>query len=273
MPHFILYMISDFFYFFLYHIIKYRLPVIYENLSNSFPDKTRAEILVIQKAFYKNLMDIILETVKEFSISKKEMKKRFKFINPEVFQEHFNNKKSVMMMMGHFNNWEYGVSTSMWVPQDCWAVYARLENKFMNKYLVHTRERFGFKLYPMEDTYNVMLNHKQGDKLYMFMADQSPHHSKIKYWTDFLHQQTPVHLGAEKLSRMLNMAVVFIDIQKVKRGYYEITASTLFDDAAKTQEYEITNAYFEKLEKIIQENPANWLWSHKRWKYKKGIKY
>ncbi|RLD40705.1 MAG: hypothetical protein DRI86_14805 [Bacteroidetes bacterium] len=273
LPHWIMYGVSDFFYFILYKVIGYRKKVVYENLKNSFPEKSHEEIIDLQRKFFRHLVDVMLETVKEFTISKKSIKKRFKFTNPEVFQEHYDNGKSVMMMMGHYGNWEYGVTAPLWVPQECWAVYGKIENPVMDKYLVRTRERFGFTLYPMDKTYDVMLNHKQGDKLYMFMADQSPHHAKIKHWIPFLNQETGVHIGAEKLSKMLDLSVVFIDIQRVKRGYYEITAHTLFTNPKETEEYEITNKYFEILEEVIRKKPENWLWSHKRWKYKRGVKY
>ncbi len=273
LPHWILYGISDFAYLLLYHVFAYRRKVVNENLRNSFPEKSPAEIKKIERKFFRHLTDVMIETIKEFSISKKAIKKRFKFTNPELFQEHYDNKKSVMMTMGHYNNWEYGVSTPLWVPQECWAVYGKIENPIMDKYLVRTRERFGFTLYPMEQTYDIMLKHQQGDKLYMFMADQSPHHAKIKYWIPFLNQETPVHIGAEKLSKMLDLAVVFIDIQRVKRGYYEITAQTLFENPKETNEHEITDKYFKVLEEVIRKNPENWLWSHKRWKYKRGVKY
>ncbi len=273
MPHFVLYRISDLMYVVMYHVFGYRLKVITENLRNSFPEKSEEEIIKIRKEFYKNLMDIMVETVKEFTLSPKAMKKRFRFTNPELFRKFYDEGKSVMMLMGHFNNWEYAVSTPLWVKQECWAVYGKLDNKYMDKHIVRTREKYGFTLFPMSETYNVMLNHKQGDKLYMFMADQSPHHGSIKYWINFLNQETPVHIGAEKLSKMLDLAVVFIDIQKVKRGYYEITAEVLFEDAKNTAEHEITDTYFSVLEEVIRKNPANWLWSHKRWKYKKGVKY
>jgi KDO2-lipid IV(A) lauroyltransferase len=273
LPHWILYGISDIVFFLIYHVFKYRKKVVFENLKNSFPEKSDTEIEAIARKFFRNLTDVMIETVKEFSISDKAIKKRFKFVNVEEFQKHYNNGKSVMMLMGHYTNWEYGVTAPLWVPQECWAVYGKIENPVMDKYIVRTREKFGMTLYPMEETYNVMLNHKQGDKLYMFMADQSPHHAKIKYWIQFLNQDTPVHIGAEKLSKMLDLAVVFIDIQRVKRGYYEITAHTLFDNPKETAEHEITDKYFEILEGIIKKKPENWLWSHKRWKYKKGVKY
>ena len=273
LPHWILYAISDFNFFMIYHVIGYRKKVVYENLKNSFPEKSHEELKSIEKKFFRHLTDVIMETVKEFTLSEKQAKKRFKFVNPEIFQQHYDNGKSVMMTMGHYNNWEYGVTTQLWVPQECWAVYGKIENPVFDKYLVRTREKFGFTLFPMEATYDIMLNHKQGDKLYMFMADQSPHHAKIKYWIPFLNQETPVHVGAEKLSKMMDLAVVFIDIQRVKRGYYEITAHTLFDNPKETAEHEITDKYFEILEKVIRKKPENWLWSHKRWKYQKGIEY
>jgi KDO2-lipid IV(A) lauroyltransferase len=273
LPHWILYGLSDFIFIAVYRLVGYRRKVVYENLKNSFPNKTENQLHEIEEDFYHNLTDIMIETIKEFTISKRSIKKRFKFTNPELFQHYFDKGQSVMMMMGHYNNWEYGVTAPLWVPQECWAVYGKLENSVMDHYLVKTRERFGFTLYPMEKTYDVMLNHSQGNKLYMFMADQSPHHAKIKYWLPFLNQETPVHLGAEKLSKKLNLAVVFIDIQRVRRGFYEITAQTLFDNPTQTADYEITTKYFEVLEKVIQKNPASWLWSHKRWKYKKGVQY
>jgi len=273
LPHWVLYGISDIVFFLIYHVFKYRKKVVFENLKNSFPKKSNKEIESIARKFFRNLTDVMIETIKEFSISDKSIKKRFKFVNPEEFQKHYDNNKSVMMLMGHYTNWEYGVTAPLWVPQECWAVYGKMENPVMDKYIVRTREKFGMTLYPMEETYNVMLNHKQGDKLYMFMADQSPHHAKIKYWIPFLNQETPVHIGAEKLSKMLDLAVIFIDIQRVKRGYYEITAHTLFDNPKETAEHEITDKYFEILEGIIKKKPENWLWSHKRWKYKKGVKY
>jgi KDO2-lipid IV(A) lauroyltransferase len=273
LPHWVLYRLSDFNFFFIYYVFGYRKKVVYENLKNSFPEKSHEELKEIEKKFFHHLTDVIMETVKEFSISRKSIKKRFKFVNPEVFQQHYDNGKSVMMTMGHYGNWEYGVTAPLWVPQECWAVYGKIENPVFDKYLVRTRERFGYTLFPMEETYNVMLEHKQGDKLYMFMADQSPHHAKIKHWLPFLNQETPVHKGAEKLSKMMDLAVVFIDIQKVKRGYYEITAHTLYENPKETAENEITEKYFEILEKVIRKNPEYWLWSHKRWKYKRGVKY
>ena len=119
----------------------------------------------------------------------------------------------------------------------------------------------------MEDTYPFMLNNEDPAPLYVFMADQSPHRGKIKYRTPFLNQDTPVHLGVENLSKKCDLAVVFIDISRVKRGFYEVEAHLLFEDVQATADKEVTDTHVKALEKLIQKDPANWLWSHKRWKY------
>ena len=152
LPHWILYGISDFAFILVYRIFGYRKKVVYENLKNSFPEKSHEALKEIEEAFFHNLTDVMIETVKEFTLSKKAVKKRYKFINPEVFERHFEQGKSVMMLMGHYTNWEYGVSVPLWVPQECWAVYGKIQNKVMDKYLVRTREKFGMTLYPMEET-------------------------------------------------------------------------------------------------------------------------
>ena len=195
LPHFILYGIADIAYFVMYKVLKYRVQVVNRNLRTSFPEKSTEEIQVIQKAFYHNLMDVMVETVKEFSISKKQMMKRYRFINPEEFNKHYDNNKSVMMLMGHYGNWEYGVSTPLWVKHDCWAVYGKLQSPVMDKEIVRVRERFGHKLFDMGKTYDVMLGHDQGDKLYMFMADQSPHKGSIKYWLNFFKSRYSCTFG------------------------------------------------------------------------------
>ena len=129
------------------------------------------------------------------------------------------------------------------------------------------REQFGLRLYPMENTYPFMLNNPEPAPLYVFMADQSPHKGKIKYRANFLNQSTPVHLGVENLAKKCDLAVVFIDIQRVKRGYYEVTAELLYEDVKNTAQYEVTDTHVRALEKVIQKKPEDWLWSHRRWKY------
>ena len=268
LPFRILYIFSDLLCFIVADVVKYRKEVIDANLKRSFPEKNESEIRSIRRAFYSNFTDLIVESFKSLSVSASTMRKRFKLLNPEVFQDLYDKDKGVIMVMGHYTNFEWtAMCIPLWVPNPCFAVYHPLNNKYFSKKIVQIREQFGLKLFPMEDTYPFMLNNPAKAPLYVFMADQSPHKGKIKYRADFLNQSTPVHLGVENLAKKCDLAVVFIDIQRVKRGYYEVTAQLLFEDVQDTRQYQVTNTHVKALETVIRKKPENWLWSHKRWKY------
>lgn len=248
-------------------VIGYRKEVIDENLLKSFPEKSVEERTKIRKDFYRNFADILVESIKSLSISKKEISKRFTIANPEVFQELYDNNRGVIMVMGHYTNFEWtAMSIPLLVPHKSFAVYHPLKNKRFNRLVVKIREQFGLTLFSMEDTYPFMLNNPDKRPLYVFMADQSPHIGKIKYRTDFLNRATPVHLGVENLARKCDLAVVFIITERLKRGYYQVRAELLFDDTADKPQYEVTDTHVKKLEEAIIKEPASWLWSHKRWK-------
>lgn len=263
-----LYVFSDFLLFMMSRVLRYRHEVIDQNLAKSFPDKSPGELKEIKKEFYRNFADILIESLKSLSISEKEIRRRFTMANPEVFQNIYDQGKGVIMVMGHYTNFEWtAMSIPLLVPQPCFAVYHPLKNKRFNKLIVSIREQFGLKLFSMNDTYPFMLNNPADRPLYVFMADQSPHRGKIKYRTEFLNQSTPVHLGVENLARKCDLAVVFIVTERIRRGFYEVRAELLYDDVKDLPQYEVTRTHVKKLEEAIQKHPENWLWSHKRWKH------
>ena len=263
-----LYILSDFLTFIMSRVLKYRHEVIDRNLANSFPGKSAAELRHIKKEFYRNFADILVESIKSLSISEKEIRRRFTLVNPEVFQQVYDEGKGVIMVMGHYTNFEWtAMSIPLLVPQPCFAVYHPLKNERFNRLIVRIREQFGLKLFSMDDTYPFMLNNPANRPLYVFMADQSPHLGKIKYRTRFLNQSTPVHLGVENLARKCDLAVIFIVTERVKRGHYQVKAELLYDDVSNLPQYEVTNTHVAKLEEAVKRHPENWLWSHKRWKH------
>ncbi len=250
------------------NVLKYRKEVIEENLKKSFPEKSEKEIEKLRSGFYSNFADILVESFKSLSVSRKTMEKRFVLKNPELFQNLYNQDQGLIMVMGHYTNFEWtAMCIPLCVPNPCFAVYQPLKNKRFSKKIVWIREQFGLKLFPMEETYPFMLNNKAKAPLYVFMADQSPHKGKIKYRSPFLNRNTPVHLGVENLSKKCNLAVIFIEVERVKRGFYEVEAKLLFDKPNESPEHEITDTHVQALEKLIRKKPEDWLWSHKRWKH------
>src|SRR5215217_5863017 len=267
LPFWVLYIISDFLYVILYHVVGYRRNVVQENLRNSFPQKSDIERKKIEKDYYKYLADLIVETIKMISISKAELQRRVKLTNPEVMQRYLAENKSVTAVAGHYCNWEWaGLEFS--TDSRLFFIYKPLTNKTFDDFFIKTRSRFGGVAVAMKQTMRTMVAHKNEFTVTVFAGDQTPVEAEANYFTDFLNQPTAVFLGIEKIAKLINSTVIFYDMKRVKRGFYTYTIVPLFEDAKNSAPYQITEAHVKYLEMIINREPQYWLWSHKRWKFK-----
>jgi Kdo2-lipid IVA lauroyltransferase/acyltransferase len=270
MPFSILFVFSDLVYFLLYYIIKYRRDVVFANLSSAFPEKTEDEILFLTKRFYHHLCDISLESIKGFSMSKKQLIRRHRIINPEVADRYFENGMSAIAMPGHYNNWEWGsLSASLQIKHPVVALYKPMSNKLVDDYTKKHRAKFNTRLASIRNTVSLFNELSGKPNAYIMASDQSPTNLKDCFWIDFLNHDTPWLHGFEKYARKYNWPVMYVDIQKIKRGYYELELIVLTEDPASLPDGEITNLYVEHLKQTILADPAYWLWSHKRWKHKR----
>ena len=244
-----------------------------ENLRNSFPEKSEQEIKKICKEFYSYLCDLFLETFKTLTIGKEPML-RHCTIDPkakELFDKLAEEKKSCVLVMGHWGNWEWaGNSFSMVCKQQLYVIYHPLTNKYFNKLIIDMRTRFGTKLIAMRDTYRDMVTYRDEVNATAFIADQTPS-PEGAYWTTFLHQDTPVFQGTERISRKMNYPVVYAHVSRLKRGYYNVYAEMLCENPKATKDGEISELHTKRLEKDIIAQPEIWLWSHRRWKRKKPV--
>jgi KDO2-lipid IV(A) lauroyltransferase len=253
-----------------YYVIPYRKKVVLSNLRNSFPDKSEEEITTLCKKFYAHLCDIIVESVKLFSISNKQILKRFKVNNPEVLQPYFDQGKSVIIVGGHYNNWEMLASgIDQQVPHDTVALYSKLTNAFFDKKMKSSRGAFGLRMVTTKESFAYFKETYTVPRMTIFGADQSPTYSKSVHWTTFLNQDTAVALGTERFATKYNLPIVYGAINKNKRGHYSIDISILCDQPKDTTEGEITEMHTRKLEEQILAQPEYWLWTHKRWKRKR----
>jgi KDO2-lipid IV(A) lauroyltransferase len=270
LPFRLLYIKADVLCFLMYHVVGYRKKVVYTNLRNSFPEKEEREIRKIAKTFYHNLADVIIEQIKAISISEAAAKKRMIIRNTDVFEKIKKENKSVIGMIGHIGNWEWvGTFSYLLIPYTTYSLYKTLSNKFFDTFQYNIRTRFGLKLVPSKQAMRHYIKTKEDLTFTLMAADQTPIKSEIQYWTSFLNQDTGVFTGAEKVARSMGHAVVYIDIIRLKRGYYELKITEICRDAKKLKEHEITNEYMRLLENSIQQQPASWLWSHRRWKHKR----
>ncbi|MES2616910.1 MAG: lysophospholipid acyltransferase family protein [Bacteroidota bacterium] len=269
LPMAVLYVIADGFYLLLYKTFGYRKKVVKDNLKQSFPEKSESELLAIEKKFYHYLSDLIVETVKGFSIGKKEVTKRMQFINRQVLDELVVNNQSAIMVMGHYGNWEWLCRASQMLADNQMIVaYKPLSNSLFNDLMQKARTKFGVMSVPMMQLPRVLKEQKK-PYLLILLADQSPSDRNGNIWVPFLNRETAVMPGIEKLALKYKLPVYYNTIRLLKRGYYTCEFKLLCRENENTNEGDITKLHTMALEKNIIEKPELWLWSHKRWKHKK----
>ena len=273
LPFRVLYFVSDLVYLLLYRIAGYRKKVVQTNLRNAFPGKTEAEIDLLTRKFYHYLCDLFLETFKTLTISPANMLRHCKF-SPEaeaIFARLAAENKSAILVMGHLGNWEWAGNTfSMVCKQQLYVIYHPLTNKHFDGLIYRMRTRFGTKLIAMRDTFKEMARNRKEVSVTAFIADQTPQPNNA-YWTNFLNQDTPVFWGTEKIAQKLDYPIVYAQVKRLKRGYYEIFAEQLTLSSSGTAEGEISELHTRRLEKDIMDQPETWLWSHRRWKHKRPV--
>jgi KDO2-lipid IV(A) lauroyltransferase len=268
-----LYILSDIIFLFLYYFPSYRRKVVGTNLKNSFPEKSDKELRTIEKKFYRHLTDLFIETFKLIHMSEKQQLKRFTYSNLEIIDRLRKDKRDIIALLGHYNNWEWPTLLPKFMKCTTIIIYKPLQNKYFNKFINNQRSKYGIILTPMSLVIREILNYRQKkiNTLSIFISDQTPAKGDIKFWTPFLNQDTPVFTGAEKIASKYDMAVVFFNIQKIKRGYYNLNIELLFDHTAGLPEHLITETFTRRLEDVIRDKPEYWIWSHRRWKYKRPV--
>jgi Kdo2-lipid IVA lauroyltransferase/acyltransferase len=269
----ILYIFSDFLYLILYYGLSYRRKVVAENLRNSFPEKSTLELKIIEKKFYRHLADLMIEILKLTHMSKNESLKRMKITNLELLERLYDERRDIIAVIGHYNNWEWLKSLIFHTKYQTVSIYKPLQDKNFDNFLLDLRKREGMILKPMSLIVREILDARKAGRrsIYSFISDQTPPKGDIKYWTTFLNQDTPVYTGVEKIASKYDMAVVFFNVTKIKRGYYCYSPELLFEHATGLPEHTITESHVRRLEEIIMEKPEYWIWSHRRWKYKKPV--
>lgn len=273
LPFWLLYTISDGVYILLYRIIGYRKNVVRSNLRLVFPEKTENELLQIEKKFYRHLCDMFLEMAKTMGISVKEIEKRFSFTNLEVIHELEKQKKNILLLTPHYASWEWIMSLNTQVSSNGYAVYLKIENPYFDKLVKSIRSRFGTTLWRTVETRKNLANAiANKEQLILGIAgDQSPQLSRARHWADYMGITVPVHIGGEELAKTYDLTPIFLQVRKLKRGYYQTTFKVITKNPKSLPDYEITENYLKESENLIKEAPEFYFWTHKRWKHRNKV--
>jgi Kdo2-lipid IVA lauroyltransferase/acyltransferase len=266
-PYKLLYVISDGLSWFFFKI-GYRQKVVYGNLKRCFPEKSETEISVIAREAYRNLADITLESIKGITTPIAAIHRRYRTLNHEILNQQLDAGRSVIFTGGHYCNWEWGVLTvSDGFHGEAIGVYKPLSNKHINAWLFQHRSRSPrMILTGMRDTYKAVETRMGLPTVFMLVSDQSPSNRKTAIWTNFFGQETACLPGAETIARQHNYPVFFYDIQRIGRGFYELTLKEICLEPKDMAEGSVMQAVMDHLEQQIRKKPENWLWSHRRWK-------
>jgi KDO2-lipid IV(A) lauroyltransferase len=263
----ILYKLSDLLYFIFTRIFAYRKTVILGNIQRSYLTKSDAEHQQLVKEFYRHFSDILVEGIKNLTISKQQLKKRMVVRNPELMHEFYDEKRNVILVSGHFNNWEWLISAqNLLFKHQAFGIGMPMTNKFWDKKVNQRRERFGMQVINSSNYQIKFRTFKKKPFAVLTLGDQSPAHSTKSYWLNFLNQDTAVLFGTEQMANDYDFTVVFFVIHKIKRGFYELELKLITKNAKSMDWGEITEMHTKLLEDEIIKNPSQWLWSHKRWK-------
>ncbi len=252
-----------------YRVVGYRKKVVRSNLELVFPNKLKKEISHIEKEFYKHMCDMFLETVKTMSLSKEAVKKKYHVTNIEVLRE-IEKKKSILIVCSHYANWEWNVSINNYVESKGYAVYQKISNAYFDNLVKKIRAKWNTVLITQKETVKTVIhNHQNNIRAgYGMVSDQSPQVHRAQYWKEFMGVKVPIFNGAETLARKLDIAVVFLKVSKVKRGYYQAEFIPITLAGSSTEINEITDKFLELTEQQIMERPEHYLWTHRRWKHR-----
>lgn len=270
LPLCMLYGLSDAIYLIVYYIIRYRRKLVFLNMSDAFPDKSPDEVRAIEKRFYHWFCDYMVETIKLFSISQEQLRRRMEFRGTDIVDDIVKDGQSCAVYLGHYCNWEWITSLPLWVTPEvqCGQIYHALENKGFDQMFLDLRQRMGAVCIPMAETLRRIIKYRQEGRQVVigYISDQVPFWNNIHHWCQFLNHDTPVLTGTERLARQTGHAVLYLDVTRPRRGYYVAEFKLITREPKQMKEFEITDIYFSMLEESILRAPEFWLWTHNRWK-------
>ncbi|NAS13141.1 lysophospholipid acyltransferase family protein [Poritiphilus flavus] len=272
LPFRVFYGLSDFVFFLVYRVFRYRRKVVINNLKLVFPEKTAVEINTICKAFYRHMCDMFLEMIKTLKLNETSLKERYRLINPEMLQE-LEKNRSVLVLFPHYGNWEWSIIVNRYIESKGYAVYQKIGNVYFDRLIRKIRAKWNTSPITQKETVRTIVRNEKANvrAVYGIVSDQSPQAHVAQYWTEFMGIKVPIYNGPEVIAKRLNLAVLFARVKKEKRGYYSLELIPIAEEGAKTTQNEITDTFLRLTEEQIREEPTFYLWTHKRWKHKDKV--
>jgi len=262
-----LYFVADAFYLLNKYVIRYRYDVVRNNLRNAFPDRSDRELSILTEQIFRNLADVLVETIKGIAISREELESRMEINIPQSIQALANQGQPLMFLSAHYGNWEWLVLyCSIHLPRPIMGAYQPFHNQRFDDFMLKTRTRFGGTMVSATDLIRQTIKQRKIIKALALLIDQTPARHERKYWTKFLNQDTAFIDGTDSLAFLTGMPVVLVSMKRQKRGHYEVSLKLIAEPPYSKNGQTVVKRYARELEATILSDPSNWLWTHRRWK-------
>ncbi len=270
-PYWLLYLKSDIYYLLFYHVLRYRRKVVRQNLMRSFPEKNARDVKLVEKHFYRNLCDLFVEAPKMLRMESDGYKNRLTYTNPELIKQLYEQHKNVFYAIPHSGNWEwFGKMMPDLSNHNCLAVYKKVENSVFERLMLYLRTKdCSLEMVESNSALRRLMQLRESQNAVLMVADQTSHGLDSDYWNEFLHQETCWFTGLERIAKKLDYAVVFVAMKRTGRGRYEVTFELITDNPKETEKGYIMERYARCVERFVEGQPDNWLWSHRRWKHQR----
>ena len=253
------------------HVVRYRYDVVGMNLRNAFPDHAQEELDELREQIFRNLSDLLVETIKGLNMSREELELRVSIEVPDDVRDLVLEERSAIYLSGHCGNWEWLLLYScLHLPHPFAVAYQPFHDAHFDAFMLKARTRFGCQIIPATDLVRQVIKVRKTLKTLALLADQTPARNEKKYWTRFLNQDTAFIDGTDSLAWLTGMSVVFAKMRRVKRGYYVVSLQLISEPPYHKDSQAIVERYARELEAAILSDPSGWLWSHRRWKLSKS---
>ena len=266
-----LYLVSTAFYLLNRYLIRYRYDVVRDNLRNAFPDRSEKEIDALTEKTFRNLADLLVETIKGIGISREELERRMTISGSDRVRELYDRGEPLVCLSAHHCNWEWLLLYScLHLPHPYFVAYQPFHDERFDEFMLEARTRFGGRAVPSTDLIRQVIRHRKEMKTLALLADQSPSRDERKHWTKFLNQDTAFIDGIDSLAWLTKMPIIFVHSTRTKRGHYDIYLKVIAEPPYEKDSHAIVERYARELETMIESDPSAWLWSHRRWKYNRS---
>jgi KDO2-lipid IV(A) lauroyltransferase len=255
-----------------YRMFPYREHVVRENLGIAFPELDESGLRALMRCYYTGFAQVLVEIVKAVSMSAEKLAAHVAIANIELVRQPLSTGTPVIIVAAHQCNWEWfqlALSHELGFPLD--AAYKPLVNAWAEREMFTLRSRFGSRLVPAQALLADILQRREVVRAICMIADQEPTKSEHKRWLRFLNRDTAFFLGTEEIARVTRYPVYFAAMRRMARGRYLMEFTHLAAAGEALAAGELTERYAHLVEAQIRAAPADWPWSHKRWRLKKSL--